>query len=374
MLIDESHNLRNREGKMYRAIRAYIEANDSRCILLTATPYNKSYSVLKKAAQPTPFPPPLCAMTCGSWEQFPKVGALPLSVETIRALSPDSLSITEFKNPLDFVIADKMRQFPRLGEKMEGTWNFALTREFDMTNDSHLFRTEGGAGRLPLYQGGMIHQFTHQWGEAKYWVDETEGRRAVLGRTADTNQILGYQRYKLAHRSIAANTNERTMVASILPKGVFYGHSLNASTGDISAPDLLFVTAMLDSFVVDYSLRQSVTTNLTMFYIYQLPVPRLTAADPAFAPIVTRAARLICTTPAFDDLAREVGLQSHAGGAADPGERARLRAELDGIIAHLYGLSEAEFAHILSTFPLVAASVKDAALSAYRDAAGGSLL
>ena len=43
MLIDESHNLRNREGKVYRAIREYIERNDSKCILLTATPYNKTY-------------------------------------------------------------------------------------------------------------------------------------------------------------------------------------------------------------------------------------------------------------------------------------------------------------------------------------------
>ena len=43
VLIDESHNLRNREGKVYRAIREYIEKNDSKCILLTATPYNKTY-------------------------------------------------------------------------------------------------------------------------------------------------------------------------------------------------------------------------------------------------------------------------------------------------------------------------------------------
>jgi len=43
VLVDESHNLRNREGKIYKAIKAYIEANDSRCILLTATPYNKTY-------------------------------------------------------------------------------------------------------------------------------------------------------------------------------------------------------------------------------------------------------------------------------------------------------------------------------------------
>jgi superfamily II DNA or RNA helicase len=43
VLVDESHNLRNREGKRYRAIQEYIQTNESKCILLSATPYNKSY-------------------------------------------------------------------------------------------------------------------------------------------------------------------------------------------------------------------------------------------------------------------------------------------------------------------------------------------
>lgn len=43
VLIDESHNLRNREGKRYKAIQAYVSANESLCILLSATPYNKSF-------------------------------------------------------------------------------------------------------------------------------------------------------------------------------------------------------------------------------------------------------------------------------------------------------------------------------------------
>ena len=43
ILIDESHNLRNREGKRYSAIREYIEKNESKVILLSATPYNKTY-------------------------------------------------------------------------------------------------------------------------------------------------------------------------------------------------------------------------------------------------------------------------------------------------------------------------------------------
>src|SRR2546421_2945402 len=43
LVLDESHNLRNREGKRYKAIKDYIEKNESKCILLSATPYNKSY-------------------------------------------------------------------------------------------------------------------------------------------------------------------------------------------------------------------------------------------------------------------------------------------------------------------------------------------
>ena len=43
VLIDESHNLRNREGKRYRSIAEYISSNDSKVILLSATPYNKSF-------------------------------------------------------------------------------------------------------------------------------------------------------------------------------------------------------------------------------------------------------------------------------------------------------------------------------------------
>jgi len=58
-------------------------------------------------------------------------------------------------------------------------------------------------------------------------------------------------------------------------------------------------------------------------------------------------------------------------GATDPAERAQIRAELDGLIAHLYGLTEAEFVHILATFPLVPAAVKVDAHNAYRRVANG---
>ncbi len=44
IVIDESHNLRNPETRQWQAVREYIERNDPRVVLLTATPYNKAFT------------------------------------------------------------------------------------------------------------------------------------------------------------------------------------------------------------------------------------------------------------------------------------------------------------------------------------------
>ncbi|MEG4169985.1 MULTISPECIES: Eco57I restriction-modification methylase domain-containing protein [unclassified Microcoleus] len=290
-----------------------------------------------------------------------------ISVNLIRRLSPDSLSVMEFKNEGDIRIAEKMLQFPLLGEQIEGKWNLRLTAEFHMTNDSHLFKQEPGKGRLPLYEGKMIHQFTHLYAEPRYWVDEAEARKALLGRNGvDNGQKLDYQCYRFAYRAIASSTNARSLIGTILPTNVFCGNSLNIASPIQDNQHTLFVSVFLNCFCIDFALRQKVSSNINMFYIYQLPVPRLTLGDKYFTDIVQRAAQLICTAPEFDELAQEVGLNSHREGVTDETERAQLRAELDGIIAHLYGLTEAEFAYILTTFPIVPEAVKQAALAAYR--------
>ncbi len=321
-----------------------------------------------KGGSTTTFPAAFMRHAVAELDRFPQEGALDLSVALIRRLSPDSLSVMEFKNATDVQIAEKMLQFPLLGEKIEGTWNLVLTNEFHMTNDSHLFQTAPGPGRLPLYEGKMMHQFSHQLSQPRYWVNENEGRKALMGRSgADNGQTLDYQDYRLAFRRIGRNTDERTMIATILPKNNFASESFNyVVRGSLTYGEACALTAVLNSLTLDSCSRQRVSANINMFYAYQLPIPRLTERDAAFKPIVERAARLICTTPEFDDLARAVGLRGHEEGATDPAERARLRAELDGIVAHLYGLTDDEFAHILRTFPLVAQPIKEAALAAYR--------
>jgi hypothetical protein len=236
-----------------------------------------------------------------------------------------------------------------------------------MTDDAFLFNKERRFDMLPLYEGKMIHHFTHIFANPKYWIDESQGRKAVLGRAKDTGESLGYQMYRLAYRDVASSTNERTLISTILPPQVFTGNTLVLSTSPNSLADLLSAVSLLNSFVVDWMIRQKVTSHCNMFYVYQLPIPRLTADNKFFYELVERAAKLICTTPEFNDLAREVGLGGYKAGVTNEEHRAKLRAELDGMIAHIYGLTEEEFAYILTAFPLVAEEVKVAALDAYRD-------
>jgi hypothetical protein len=326
----------------------------------------------------TEFPSAFMRLDVNELQHFPGDEHLKISVELVRKISPDSLSVMEFKNEGDIIIAKKMLKFPLLGEKIDGKWNLRLTREFDMTNDSHLFKQEPGKGRLPLYEGKMIHQFTHQWGEAKYWLDENEARQALLKRNEiDNGQKLAYQGYRLGFRDVARNTDIRTMIMTMLPPQIFCNHKIpTAVTKERDQVEAnyqaeLLLCALMNSYVVDYAFRQRVTTNLTFFFIYQMPVPRLTKGDKYFNEIVDRAAKLICTTPEYDELAQEVGLGSHKNGVTEEEKRGKLRAELDGIIAHIYGLTEEEFAYILTTFPIVSETVKIAALNAYRDVERG---
>ncbi|MCZ8039621.1 MAG: ATP-binding protein [Microcystis sp. LE17-20A] len=304
-------------------------------------------------------------------QRFPHKDSLVISVDLIRKLSPDSLSVMEFKQDIDIHIAEKMSRFPLLGETLPDTWNLKLTREFDMTTDSHLFKTEPAEGRLPLYEGKMIHQFTHRYALPKYWLDEKEARQALLKRgEVDKGQILDYQTYRLGFRDVARNTNIRTMIATILPPNLFCPHTMSLEKIDkqptISLKEKCYLLSIFNSFVFDRSIRDKVTSHLSFFYIYQTPIPRLKEGDKYFQEIVENAAKLICTTEEFEQLAKEVGIGSYKNGVTEEAERMAIRAKLDAIVAHLYELTPTEFQHILTTFPLVPESVKTATLKAYQ--------
>ncbi|WP_420629830.1 Eco57I restriction-modification methylase domain-containing protein [Candidatus Leptofilum sp.] len=265
--------------------------------------------------------------------------------DSIKKFSPDSLSIMEFQSQLDYEIASTIygdRTF--LGD--EAGWNVKFYREFDMTNSRSLFnQIKQGT---PLFEGKMIHQFDAYFAEARFWLEE---------------KYLKYSHVRPGVRAVASNTNERTLISAVLPPNVGAGNSILTIPDISSEQDGLFLVSLFNSLVLDWIIRMKVTSNLNMFILYQLPVPRLTAGHPVFDAIVPRAARLSCTSAAFAPLWQAVmgtpypqvtGTSSATNQpATDPATRQQLRHELDALVAHLYGLSRDEFAHILGTFPLV---------------------
>lgn len=324
----------------------------------------------EKAGETTEFPAAFMRHEIAELADFPDRTDIRLKVDLIRRLSPDSLSVLEFQNEIDVNIAQKMAVFPLLGQPISDKWNLRLGAEFHMTNDSDLFEQKPAKGRLPLYEGKMIWHFEHGLSDPRYWLSEERAKVRLLSprlktikkmlaetnnyKAFDTSQVeLGYGQYRLGFRAVTGATNERALVVSIIPKRVFTGNSLIVSLPFTDVIDgngwrqvelytrkeLFACASLMASFVCDWFIRKKILTNMNMFYVYEIPVPRLTEQDKEFAPIVERAARLICTTPEFDDLAKEVGLGSHLSSVTDEAERARLRAELDGMIAHLYGLT-----------------------------------
>jgi len=171
----------------------------------------------------------------------------------------------------------------------------------------------------------------------------------------------------------------------------------------INSAQSIFLASVFNAFVCDYLIRMKITTHLDMHFVYSLPIPRLGSGDVKdaayFWPVVARALRLVCTTdeyaelwaevfpqlpaatltalriapaaygPAHEQALRERLAQSAAGLTAnwtpacglhdrtperrDTGDRAQTRAELDALIAHLYGLTKHEFAYLLDTFSVL---------------------
>ena len=316
------------------------------------------------------------AITADEFESFVHDDSnfIELSSALISRMNAETRSVLEFRSTVDVAIANKMLRFPTLGEKLDGVWSLQLTNEFNMTSDSHAFKGEAAAGRLPLFTGRMFNQFELTSEHSGYWIDEAQGRRILLGRTPDAGQLLDYQSYRWVHRRIARSTDTRTLISTIAPPMVLTevnSTTLKVIDSGINAIEQCYWCGLANSLVLDWLLRRAITSTLNMYYLYQLPVPRLPSSDARCQKIGSRVVLLICTSPVYDSLAKDMGLRDHRDGAADPTERARLRAEIDGLVAHLYGLSEAEFSHILASFPLVPEPVKQAARNAYRDVERG---
>jgi len=317
-----------------------------------------------------------------------------LAAAEIALLNPNTRTCPIFRSARDAAITLALyRAAPvlvREGPPEVNPWGITLRQGlFNMTSDSHLFRTRaeleaagcvlGGDGRfrgpgvtyLPLYEAKMIHQFDHRFAtyegppEAerardltpaehadpsrvalpRYWVDEREVERAARSPNGrHTGWFLGF-------RDIARNTDERTAIATVFPRTATGIHLIMSHFPANQVAPLL---ANLNTFTFDYAVRQKVAgTHLNFFLMKQFSVLPPDSYTPALLDlIVPRVLELVYTAHDLAPFARDCGYDGPPF-IWDAARRARLRAELDGIYAHLYGLSRDDFAYILDQFSIV---------------------
>lgn len=366
----------------------------------------------------------------------PEARLVLLPSDLIRRLSPDTLSFMEFRSQNDVDVVERIYgRWPLLGERLDSTWNVEFTQEVNLTHDREILN-QRNAG-WPLYEGKMVHQYTDRHADPGYWIEiprfrpelarralpqleraldnvaKQSGlempkasrkeritellRRVGRGPLTEHDVRIAGEAPRLAFREVAAGTNERTMIASILPAKSFSAHTLlrlepwtvdaiaamenpeamaSAFVPSLPASTMAYLCGVFNSFSLDFALRFKVTSHVSQFYVYQLPVPRLMPGDPRLEAIAERVGRLVCIGPEFDALRRELLGDVHAHVATDEEERQALKNEIDALVAHLYGLSEDDLAHILYapyTFPLVKRAVKDGVMAAYRQVEMGKV-
>lgn len=164
-------------------------------------------------------------------------------------------------------------------------------------------------------------------------------------------------RWLMGWRDICRSTDERTVIASVVPR-VGVGHKMPVICFPTSIPPVLSAALYgnLCALVLDYAARQKVGgTSLTYHYFKQFPVlppERYTEFDLAY--IVPRVLELTHTAhdmlPWADDLStydQRLAIQRTTPFTWDPERRAFLRAELDAYYARLYGLTREELSYIL---------------------------
>ena len=165
-----------------------------------------------------------------------------------------------------------------------------------------------------------------------------------------TGALIGRKRprWLMGWRDICRSTDERTVIASVLPRMGIGNKIPLMRFATATAREATGLIANLSSIPFDYAARQKIGGTTMNYFIYmQLPViapNQFTTEDIAF--IAPRVLELTYTSHSMRPWAEDLG---HAGApfAFDPDRRAQLRAELDAFFARKYGLSRDELRYIL---------------------------
>ncbi|WP_328914381.1 MULTISPECIES: Eco57I restriction-modification methylase domain-containing protein [unclassified Streptomyces] len=291
-------------------------------------------------------------------------------------------------------------------------WGITFMTMFHMSNDSHLFRPDaqnsetfddllkagweldgnvlvrGEERLLPLYEAKMLHHYDHRFSTyegatekqlavgtlprltvdqhqdpaatplPRYWVPEqdvptgeSDKNSTEIEEAGVTTRLSGKgwtRNWVLGFRKICRSSDERTAITFMFPKGGLgdSGNILLLSKDEQAG----LVYANSAALPLDYVLRQKLGgTNLNFFQFEQLPFLGPGQLAPHAMSLVPRVLELVYTAHDMAPFARDLGDPGDPF-RWDPDRRAVIRAELDALFFHLYGIDREDTAYIMDTF------------------------
>ncbi|MBU0471883.1 MAG: N-6 DNA methylase, partial [Nanoarchaeota archaeon] len=171
--------------------------------------------------------------------------AINMDMDFIKKTSPDTLSIIDVKSKEEIVLIDKI--FSRSNYLKD--IGFQLYQELHMTNDRHLFNTKNTG--MPLYEGKMINQYRCDFAKPKYWISDENIANNKKIRNSD---------FRIVIRSVASEKDERTLMATLLPKAPHSNSIISLTIQDENKYEIyLYSIGFFNSLIIDRIIKYKVS-------------------------------------------------------------------------------------------------------------------
>lgn len=279
----------------------------------------------------------------------------------------DSASLPLLPTDESLEVFAQLRRAPRLDLDDGRSWRARPHAELHATNDKPLMDLESvdcPEGYWPVYKGESFDLWTPDTGTYYAWADPDRvlpvlqqkrlrgGKRSVFAefdeRWRADEQTLPCLHARIVFRDITRATDTRTVrVALIPPKRLITNKAPYFLWPRGDEKDMAYLLGVLSSIPLDWYARRFVEISLNFFILNPFPVPRPDRDEPLWRRVVSLAGRLAAPDDRFAIWAEAVGV-GYGPLAAD--EREDMIHELDAVVAHLYGLSEAHLVHVFETF------------------------
>lgn len=296
-------------------------------------------------------------------------------------LSPSSWAFIELRSARDAAILSRIYGGNRPFMSDDCNWDIHYAAEVHLTNDSDSFRPrsyweglgyqrtphayqldsqDGAKFAVPLYEGRMIGQFRNS--EKGYVSGRGRGAKwreiSVEERLVEPQYLMqssSLPRFeaagsKVSFMDVVASTNCRTSIATVLRTGMPCGNSCPV----LYTENASSLAAVMNSFVFDYVTRNKCTgLHLNRHILEETVLPQCLEPGELSRRIDLLSASLWGASEIFapywlDTSPGEYGTHPWRRlWAVTPHERLRVRCILDAIVAHLYGLTQEDFAWIL---------------------------